>query len=105
MSIAYKAETAVTICRDDQRLAQIDAAIVELYTKITSIIATGQEYTLVGSRTVKNPMIGETMTMINDLEKLKGKYERRVLYAKGFTGKNDSDHSGTNAGKDPGCVD
>ena len=105
MGITYAADTTVTIKQDYQRLAEIDAAISELYAQITGIIATGQEYTLVGSRTVKNPMLGEINSAIEGLEKQKGKYEKRVWYHKGFTGRNDSDHSGSRSGKDPGDID
>jgi hypothetical protein len=95
MSITYATETAVTIKRDDQRLAEIDAQISNCLTLMTSITTgTAQEYTIFGSRMVKNAAIAELTNTIDALEKLKGKYERRVLMARGFTGRNHADMRG-----------
>ena len=105
MGITYADDTDVTIKQDYQRLAEIDAAISELYAKITAIVGTAQEYTLVGSRTIKNPMLGELNTAIAGLEKQKRIYERRVWYSKGFVGRNTADHGGERSGCDPGDVD
>jgi hypothetical protein len=105
MGITYASDTNVTIKQDYQRLAEIDAAISELYAKITTIVATGQEYTLFGSRQIKNPLLADINNAIDGLEKQKAKYEKRVLYAKGFTGQNNADHSGRGVGQDPGDVD
>ena len=105
MGITYEADTNVTIKQDYQRLAEIDQAISELYAKITAILLTAQEYTLVGSRTIKNPEIAAIESAITGLEKQKSKYEKRVWMHKGFTGRNDSDHSGSRSGRDPGDID
>lgn len=54
--------------------------------KILSILQTGQEYTIVGSRSVKNP----ELTALVAQER---KYTRRLVRANGALGRNQSDHS------------
>lgn len=90
MALTFESESAVTIKTDAARLAQIDDAI--------DAIETGaQSYTLFGSRQV-------TKADLTDLYALRTRYEKRVLYRAGFTGRNVADGRGQ-GNLDPGDVD
>lgn len=54
--------------------------VINIDQRIASILATGQEYTIVGNRSVKNPAL-------KDLIDLKKFYERRILRDGGSVGK------------------
>ena len=73
-------------------MAVTDREMYDLYRdKIKNILQTGQEYTVQGSRAVKNPALVE-------VEAMAMKYERRLLRANGFTGRNVADFSATGRG-------
>ena len=107
MGITFKPDPAdVVICSDEQRLAQIDAALVSLYTSLTTVTTgTAQEYSIDGSRMVKNVALDHIRSSIADLEIQKRRYEKKVLRAKGFTGRNNADFSGQRRGRSSGDVD
>jgi hypothetical protein len=69
----------VQIVSPEQMLADVQAAI-------RAILATGQSYTLFGSRTVTRGDLAE-------LQKMEQLYLRRVLMARGHTGRNSADFS------------
>jgi hypothetical protein len=105
MGLTYADDTNVTIKRDYQRLAEIDASISSAYAAMDVISAEGiQEYTIVGSRTIRRATLADLSSLIVELEKQRNKYEKRVYMAKGFTGRNHADMGG-GAGKSESEVD
>lgn len=78
-TLSYPADADFPIVSDEQLLSEAQA-------KYRGMIATGQQYTIVGSRTVVNPAF---TAIVNEVSRL----ERRCLYPRGFTGRNVPDYS------------
>lgn len=101
MGLSYATDTNVTIKQDYQRLAEIDASISAAYAAMDVISSNGiQEYTIVGSRTIRRATLADLSALVVELEKQRGKYEKRVLMAKGFTGRNHADMGGSTGKSD-----
>lgn len=104
MSIGFKAETAVEISRNEQRLGEIDDALSALYKQFTTANLDLQEYSIAGSRSVKRAEIAQLQSAITTLEKQRKIYEARVLRERGYDSRTHADHSG-NSNRDPSDVD
>ena len=67
-------------------LSDINANIDAINSKITEIMQTGQEYTVVGSHSVKNPAISDLRSQLQY-------WERRKYRYLGYTGRTAPDFS------------
>jgi len=76
MALTYQS-SADRILTDEQMLARIQQALVDIF-------STGQQYTVVGSRSF-------TLANIGELRSLEREYRKRVLLAKGHVPQNLAD--------------
>lgn len=68
-------------------LANLKAMLAAVEAKINEVLATGQEYTVVGSHSVKNPTLAE-------LEKQAARIRRRIYLYQGYTSRTAPDFGG-----------
>jgi copper homeostasis protein CutC len=59
-------------------IAQLKAMLANVEAKINEVLTTGQEYTVVGSHSIKNPSLAE-------LEQQASNLRRRILLYRGVT--------------------
>ena len=72
---------ALTIVDSNENIHSDEVMLKKAQDQLAAALETAQEYSIIGSRTVKLPEIER-------LERLVSKYERRVLRKKGYTDRN-----------------